>query len=168
MAIVHLPTAMVSYKCTDALDDKGYVLQINSDGTVSKCAAGTRPFGVAYKDTKNPITDVAEANRYVPVILHGVALVRYNLASTDPSIAIGDWVGMKGANAAGEVKKFVEGDTTTAWPATYAASTAETITDEIITVIREYDLVVGIALEAVSAPATGTKQGRMKVLIVRV
>ena len=102
----------------------------------------------------------------MPVVLHGVAYVQYEIGVGE-DIKPGDWVGMKGAHSAGRVTKFVEGDTETAWADAYDAANAEQITDEIIGVIREYDLVVGVALEAVDAPAEGTKTGLLKVLLVR-
>ena len=167
MAIVHLPGTMVSFKCTDALDDKGYVLKLNDDGTVSLCGSYEVPFGVAFKDTKNPITETPEANRNVPVIVSGVAYVQYEIGPGE-DIVPGCLVGMKAAHSPGRVTRFVDGDTVTAWADAYDATNAETITDEIITVIREYKYVVGVALEKVDAPAEGTKTGMVKVLLLKV
>lgn len=140
MALAHKPGTMLSFKCTDALDEKGYVLALADDGTVHKCAVGARYFGVAFKDTKNPITDSAEDNRNVPVIVDGVAYVQYEIGAGE-DIKPGDYVTMENAHSAGKVTVFTDGG--------------------------NESLIVGIALEAVDAPAAGTKTGLLKVLLVR-
>jgi len=128
--------------CDDALDDEGYVLawSATTPGNVRKCPSNTRPLGVAYKSTKNPITGTAESGKSVGIVDAGVAMVRYNLASTDSDIEIGDPVSVKNANEAGAVKKHVEGEPTTAWPATSDAATAETIEAAIPTIIPRINI----------------------------
>lgn len=134
---------MESRECTDALDDEGYVLMIASTGKVAKATAGSPVYGIAYKSTKDPITGIATANKHVAIVRASKkAKVQ---ADTDANaIAVGDIVSVKGADASGKVKKHAS----TAWPATWAAATAETISDEDATI-------VGIALEALGANLTG-------------
>jgi len=140
-------------KCTDALDDFGYVLMWDAanpgqvkkhDGTVSYIV------GINMMSTKDPITEEPKAGQVIAIIRHGIVMVK--LSDTNAAIAIGDKVK---AIAGGLVDKYVEGDTTTAWPATYDPAVAETITDEIIAVIREEKSVVGFALEEKAAGAGG-------------
>jgi len=147
-ARVYTTDEMQSFECTDALDDEGYVLALGSNGKVSKCAAGAQPFGVAFKDTKDPITETPEANKQVAVICSGVVKVQY--ATDANAIAIGDRVATKGVATAGCVKKFIPRDIA----ATFADTDVEAAIDELKTI-------VGIALE--SAPANST--GKIKVAL---
>ena len=148
----------------DALDDKGYVLSLLSTGHVHKAAAGEIPVGVAFKSTKDPISDTAASGVEVGIVSEGVAEVQYYLEAGDSNIAIGDLV-MAHQSQAGYITKYTEDDTTTAWPATYAAATAETITDEIIAASRKSKYIVGVALEAVTAPGSGSITGTIKVVL---
>ena len=143
--------------CSDALDDEGYVLGYpSSTGVVAKCAAGAKAYGIAFMSTKNPVTGVATANMPVAIVRKPKkAKVQYRVASTDSSIAIGDLVSTKGVGAAGYVKKHVS----TAWPGTWNGTTAETISDEDA-------MIVGIALEAVTAPGSSYITGKIEVLLL--
>ena len=149
-----------SYICDDAIEDYGYVLTLKTTGNVGLCAADGAAFGVAYMSTKEkkgmelgnaiagePVAVVQGPRRY--------AYVRYNLASTDDAISITNLVSMKGANAPGCVKRHAA----TANPDTYLAATADVILDE-------YKTIVGIAMEAVAAPLSGSKTGVLKVLLL--
>ena len=137
-------TGILSFECTDALDDEGFVLTLASTGKVAKAVAGGAAFGVAFTSTKDKVTGTAVANKQVGVVqTPRYAYVQYNNGGGE-TIAIGDLVSTKGANASGTVKKHAS----TAWPGTYAAATAETIDDE-------HSMVVGIALEAKSASTSG-------------
>ena len=135
---------MESRQCSDALDGEGYVLGYpDANGIVAKVAAGGKVYGVAYMSTKDQ-TGTAIANKQVAIIRKPkIAYVRYNNGGGE-TIAIGDIVSSKGANAAGTCKKLA----TTAWPGTWSNTDAETICDE-------YALIVGIALEAKSASTSG-------------
>ena len=139
--------SVMYYETEDALDDGGYVVMLKTNGKVAKCTADTQPFGINYMSTKHPITGTAQANVKVGIITEGVAEVQYNLADTDSDINIGDLVGTLGANAAGTVKKL-QLDTTDAG-----------------TLANSLKCIVGVALESVSAPASGTKTGKLKVLL---
>lgn len=135
---------ILSFECTDALDDEGYVLTLGSNGKVSKCPAGGKVFGVALTSTKDPVTGVAQANKQVAVVqAPKYAYVQYQNGSGE-TISIGDLVSVKGANAAGKVKKHVS----TSWPATYSATVAEGISDENA-------MIVGIALEDKAQSTSG-------------
>jgi len=148
--------ARESRECTDALDAEGYVLALATTGKVAKCAAGGKAYGVAYKSTKHPVTGTAQSNKQVAIIkAPKKANVLYAIASTENDVAIGDLVSMKGATVAGKVTRHEP----TAWPGTYAAATAETISDE-------NSMIVGIALEAVTAPGSGTLEGLMEVQLL--
>jgi len=149
-ARVYTTDEMPSFECTDALDDEGYVLALGSNGKVSKCAAGAQPFGIALKDTKNPITETAEANKQVAVIFSGVVRVQYDTDAN--AIAIGDRVATKGVATAGCVQKFVPRDIA----ATFADTDVEAAIDELKTI-------VGIALESAAA----NTRGKIKVLLLR-
>ena len=156
MAEVMGAEAMESRECTDALDDEGYVLALASTGKVAKCAAGGAVYGIAYKSTKNPVSGTAEANKPVAIVRKPKkAKVQIRLANTDSDIAIGDLVSTVGVGASGYAKKHAA----TAWPATWANTTAETISDE-------FAAIVGIALEAFTAPGSGTKTGKIEVLLL--
>jgi len=145
MAVVIGAEGMESRECTDALDDEGYILGYpNANGQVAKCPANGAVYGVAYKSTKHPITGDAEANKQVAIV-HApkIAYLQFNNGAGE-TIAVGDLLSTKGANAAGTCKKHAS----TAWPATYSASTAETISDE-------FSMIVGIALEAKGENTSG-------------
>jgi len=153
MSEMQTPAQKESRICGDALDDEGYVLMLNNDGTVSKCTAGSPAYGVGFADTKNKVNGTAEADKPVAIVKKGAkAKVQYAVASTDADIAIGDYVSVKGVGAAGVVKKHVG----TAVPGSYAQATFQAIHDE-------KEMVVGVALEAVAAPAAGTKTGKLDV-----
>jgi len=136
---------VLSFQCSDALDDEGYVLGYpDASSIVAKALADGKAFGIAFKSTKNPVTGTAEANKQVAVLqAPKYAYVQYNNGAAE-TIAIGDLVSTKGANAAGTVKKHAS----TAWPDPYASATAETISDED-------SMIVGIALEAKAASTSG-------------
>jgi len=135
---------ILSFECTDALDDEGYVLMLASTGKVAKATAGAAAFGIALTSTKDKVTGTATANKQVAVLqTPKYAYVQYNNGSGE-TIAIGDLVSTKGANAAGTVKKHAA----TAWPATYLNTTAETIDDE-------HSMLVGVALEAKAQSTSG-------------
>jgi len=153
MALKKDITKLFYAKCTDGLDTHGYVLMWDTanpgqvkkhDGTVSYVV------GVNLMSTKDPITEKVLTGQVVAIIRHGVVMLK--LSDTNAAIEIGDKLK---AVSGGVVDKYTEGDTTTAWPATYDAATAETITDEIIAVIREEKSVVGFALESKAAAAGG-------------
>lgn len=135
---------ILSFECTDALDDEGYVLMLANTGKVAKATAGSPAFGIGFTSTKDKVTGTAIANKQVGVVQSPrYAYVQYNNGGGE-TIAINDLVSTKGANASGTVKKHVS----TAWPATWAAATAETISDEDAQI-------VGIAQEAKSASTSG-------------
>ena len=147
------PSQYESRETTDALDDSGYVLMLANTGKVALCTAGSPAYGVAIADTKNKVTGVAAANKQVGILKKGAkAKVQYNVASTDPDVAIGDYVSVKGANASGTVKKHVG----TAVPAAYAQADFQAIHDE-------KEMIVGIALEALTAPGAGSITGKLSV-----
>lgn len=135
---------VLSFECTDALDDEGYVLSLANTGKVAKAVAGGAAFGIGLTSTKDKVTGVATANKQVAVLqAPKFAYVQYNNGGGE-TIAINDLVSTKGANASGTVKKHAS----TAWPGTYAAATSETIDDE-------HSMIVGIALEAKAATTSG-------------
>jgi hypothetical protein len=104
------------------------------------------------EDPLNPGTYLSGVE--VAYVREGIVEVAYHLTSDDANIGIGDIVSTKGANSAGTVKKHVP----TAWPDTYAKTSAAAI-------INELGMIVGIALEAVTAPSSGAKKGTLKVLL---
>jgi len=135
---------ILSFECTDALDDEGYVLSLANTGKVAKCVAGGAAFGIGFTSTKDKVTGTAIANKQVGVLqAPKYAYVQFNNGAGE-TIAIDDLVSTKGANAAGTVKKHAA----TAWPATYLNTTAETIDDE-------HSMLVGVALEAKAQSTTG-------------
>jgi hypothetical protein len=137
------------------IDFKGAVLQLNATGTVQKAAAGARPLGIALKTTEDPLNPGTYLSGVeVAYVREGIVEVAYHLTSSDANIGVGDLVSTKGANSAGTVKKHVP----TSWPGTYSNTTAATI-------INELGMIVGIALEAVTAPSSGDKKGTLKVLL---
>lgn len=145
MAEVLGAEAMESRECTDALDDEGYILGYpGSDGKVAKCLADSPVYGVAYKSTKHPVTGTAEANKEVAIVRQPkIAYVQYN-NGVGETIAIGDLVSTKGANAAGTCKKHAS----TAHVTPLVVATEEAIDDE-------FAMIVGIALEAKAADTSG-------------
>jgi hypothetical protein len=115
-----------------------------STGKVAKATAGAAAFGIALTSTKDKVTGTATANKQVAVLqAPKYAYVQYNNGSGE-TIAIGDIVSTKGANASGTVKKHAS----TAWPSTWANTTAETISDED-------SMIVGVALEAKAQSTSG-------------
>jgi len=165
MSLVLKPDQMISLECTDALDEKGYVLAI-SGGKFRKARPGDTPMAVAFRSTKNPITGTAEANKQVPALMYGVALVYAKIPAGGDSIAKGDIVCVNQASGyEGTVIKFVEKDTTTAWATTYDSANAETVTDEIIAASRYSRFIVGTALDDLAASAAEVKTGLIKVVL---
>ena len=147
--------ARESRECDVALDDEGYVLQLESTGHVTKCAVGGKAYGVAFKSTKHPVTGVAQANKQVAIVrAPKKAMVQYNLSNTDTDIVIGDWVSMKAAEATGQVKKH-EGTVLSTDP-TKA---------EVDAFHAEAEMIVGKALEGVVKPGAGNKIGKLEVLL---
>jgi len=140
-----------------SVEKAGLCLKLASDGEAELCAAGDRCVGVAFKSTEDPLNPGTYL-KGVEVALVREGVVYVQLPSTHSAISPGDRI-KTAAN--GYVDKFTDGDTTTAWPTTYSAATAETITDEIIGVIRESKQIVGLALES-KAANTG---GKLKVLL---
>ncbi|MHA1787125.1 MAG: hypothetical protein ACTSWU_02915 [Candidatus Thorarchaeota archaeon] len=130
---------------------RGTVLTLESTGKVDTCGATEMPIGVAYMTTRDPLydpdltghTSIYETGVEVAVVREGKVVVPYH-TNAGVAISIGDIVGVKGTPTAGKVCKFVP----TSYPASYNATTLATIMDE-----QKY--VVGIALEAASASATG-------------
>ena len=104
-AIVYDPVAYPVFKCTDALDAGGYVLKLNSDGTVSKASASDEAFGINVAG----VTDW-QGNAITPPIEVAVLPVgrgQIVMLQLDPSnleIAIGDPLCID-ANTAGVVDK---------------------------------------------------------------
>ena len=88
--------------CSDALDDYGYVLSLQTSGYLHKCTNTEQPFGVALTSTKNPITGANQTNQRVAVVRRGVAKVK--LVSTNSAIYKGNYVGVSGT--AGYVDKL--------------------------------------------------------------
>jgi len=88
--------------CSDALDDYGYVLSLQTSGYLHKCTNSELPFGIALTSTKNPITGSAQSNQKVAVVRTGVAYVK--LVSTNSAIYKGNLVGVSGT--AGYVDKL--------------------------------------------------------------
>lgn len=130
-------------------------MTLATTGKVAKSTSGQAVYGVAQKSTLNPITGVAEANKQVAVLqAPKFAYVQYDVRGSTEDFDIGEVVSVKLANSSGCVSKHVS----TAHPGTYAATTAETISDEDATI-------VGIAEEAV-AWTSGTKTGKVKVRLL--
>ncbi len=129
MGLVYDPVVFPVFKCTDNLPEGGYVLKLNSDGTVSYAAAADEVFGVNVSGVVdfwgNPI-----ANPECAVAPVGRALfLELQLYSSNLAISIGDKLCVS-ANQAGVVDK-ADGTTNTATP-------------------------IAIALEAKAAGAGGT------------
>jgi len=119
----------------DALDDSGYVLTragVTTAGNVKKASATSAPVGVSYTSTKDPVTEVAQANKKVAIQRRGVAKVK--LLSTNAAIAIGDLIGP----ASGGFCDKLTVDTTS-----------------VSTLWTSLQLILGIAREAKSASAGG-------------
>jgi len=144
MAWIRLPTELESRKCTDALEYKGFVLSLNSDGSVSKCAANGKVYGIAYRDTKHPLypDQAARANIVIEIIRDGFAVVRYKTAVGE-TISVGDDVGMVEANAAGCVKKQTLPDTVSI---DTVANTADLSPWRKVVYKRAEDMLVGIKI----------------------
>ena len=68
MVVKRRPGELVYAITSDALDDHGYVLKLNSDGSVSKATSDDVPFGIAYTSTKDPIDGTAKANVEVAIV----------------------------------------------------------------------------------------------------
>lgn len=134
-----------SRECSENLADEGFVLGYpNSSGIVAKCIAGAKVYGVAEMDTKHPVTDAARTGIEVAILRKPkFANVQYNNGGGE-TIAVGDILSMKGANAAGACKKHVP----TAWPGAWSNATAETIS-------LEDAMIVGIALAAKAESTSG-------------
>jgi len=75
----------------DAITDAGYVLALNSDGEVTLCGAGAKPFGISFKSTYNEATGSAETHVKVGVItLRPGTIVNVKLLATNAAIDEGD------------------------------------------------------------------------------
>jgi len=109
MVVKRQPFEPLYAVCTDALDDAGYVLKLNSDGTVSKAASDDVPFGIAYTSTKDPITDEAKTNVEVAIIPVRTGFVVKVKKVTGAALSPGDYVAVGGE--AGKVTKWTA-DTT--------------------------------------------------------
>ena len=96
--------------CSDALDDYGYVLSMQTSGYLHKCTNTEQPFGIALTSTKDPISGSAQSNQKVAVVRRGVADVK--LVSTNSAIYTGDYVGVSGT--AGYVDKLTIDTSSTA------------------------------------------------------
>jgi len=154
MAWIRLPTELESRKCTDALEYKGFVLSLNSDGSVSKCAADGKVYGIAYRDTKHPLypDQAARANIIIEIIRDGFAVVRFK-TGTGETISVGDYVGMVGANEAGCVKKQTLPDTVSI---DTVANTAD-----LSSWRKFWEGLVGIALESKGENSSGYLKVRL-------
>ncbi|RLE66991.1 MAG: hypothetical protein DRJ38_00025 [Thermoprotei archaeon] len=126
--------------CSDALDDYGYVLSLQSSGNAHKCTNTELPIGIALTSTKDPITGTAQSDQKVAIVRRGVAYVKLDDANS--SISPGDLVGV--SSTAGYVDKLTV-DTTDA--------------ESLWSSLRK---AVGIALESKSANAGG----KIKVLLL--
>lgn len=83
--------------CEDALDDAGYILTYKdavTAGNVSKTdTLGEPPIGVNLMNTKNPVTEVATADKNVAILDDGDAWVKLEPNATRTiAILVGDWV----------------------------------------------------------------------------
>ena len=83
-----------SFTTSDALDDAGYVMQVEQnggEGTIVKGAPSGTLIGVAYTSTKDPITDTAAADVKVPVLYARPGLRVYlQVVSDNQEIALLD------------------------------------------------------------------------------
>ena len=108
MALVK-PEELLYYtlKSGVSIQKKGTPLHLEAGPVVDIAAADEPVFGVAAMTTEDPLNPGTYLTGVpIAVIRTGVVEVPYNLSASDSDIAIGDLVGMKGANAAGYVKKF--------------------------------------------------------------
>jgi len=143
--------------CDDALEDSGFILVLKSDGHVGKAAADDMPIGVNIKSTEDPFKEGSYLSGVrVGIVSEGIVMVKLDSANVE--IKPGDFLRSKGGGLA---DKWSEKDTTTAWPASYDAAVAETITDEIIAASRYSRAILGVALESKSAGSGG----KIKVLL---
>jgi len=142
-----------------SVNKAGLCLKLAADGELELAGIGDRAIGVAAMTTEDPL-DPGTYKKGVRIAVIRRGIVKLQLISTNAAISPGDRLKTAGS---GLVDKFTDGDTTTAWPTTYAATTAETITDEIISVIREVKQIVGIALESVSANSGGTVKALLSI-----
>jgi len=93
------------FQCTDALDDDGYVLKLNSDGTVSKASASDEVFGVNATGVVDYWGNAISPPVEVAVIPTGRGLFVYlQLDPNNLEITIGDKLCVD-ANTAGVVDK---------------------------------------------------------------
>jgi len=134
-----------------AVEKPGLCLKLASDGELELCGAGDRCIGIAAMTTEDPLNPGTYL-KGVEIALVREGIVYLQLPATHSAISPGDRLATADD---GYVTKFTDGDTSTAWPDTYAKETAESITDEIISVIREEKSIVGIALEAKAENAGG-------------
>jgi len=88
--------------CSDALDDYGYVLALQSNGSLHKATDTEQPFGIALTSTKDPISGTAQSDQKVAVVRRGVAYVK--LIDTNSAISPGDYIGV--SSTAGLVDKL--------------------------------------------------------------
>ena len=111
-AILYRDDDFPVFKCTDTLDEGGYILKLNSDGTVSKATATDEVFGInvtgAVDWYGNPIPNPEVA--VLPVGRGQIVLLQ--LDPTNLEIAIGDPLCVD-ATTAGVVDK-ADGTTNTA------------------------------------------------------
>jgi len=114
MGLVYPFGAFPTFKCTNELPAGGYVLKLNSDGTLSLAAAADEPFAINVAGVvdfwNNPIS-----NPDCAVVYKGMpAIVELQLYSNNLAIAVGDKLCIS-ANQAGVVD-LADGTTNTATP----------------------------------------------------
>jgi len=138
--------------CEEALDDKGYIVSIETgltttDGNVKKATSTYyEVYGVVTHDTKNKVTGTAVADKPVAIKKSGRAEVRITpKANRSTAIVIGSLLAVYDAGEAAEV--------------TDCAVTTLLGTVNAANVLKAKKTIVGIALEAVAADAdpTGNK-----------
>ena len=127
-------------KSTVSVDKKGLCLFLQSDGYLDLCAAGERPYGIAYMTTEDPFNEGTYLDgQEIAVIREGKVILQ--LPDSHAAVAIGDQLC---TTADGEVIKFVQ----TAYAGSYAAANAELIKTEQLSI-------VAIAEEAVAQNTGG-------------
>ena len=142
-ALINDERYLYSITCSDALDDYGYVLELDtSTGKVKKHTgtAGIPVFGVANQSTEDPTDEGTYlTNDKVAVAFSGIAEVK--LSSTNQAISAGDLVG---AVSGGVVDKW-----------TFPTASSTPTQEEVEAQSRQMVLIVGIALESKAANAGG-------------
>ena len=143
----------LDYKTLDTGEDiqkRGFVVKLNTDGTVEPADAGDTAYGVALMTTENPFYGMPGENQYLTAVeiavLHS-GIVYLQLPAAHAAVAIGDK--LRTAND-GYVLKYTGVCHSATFPAAWDAGDAEAVIDDICDYIEDSKEIVGIALEAVA------------------